>query len=71
MGIYLTTIAIIFAVTCGGILVDRLYRGFAAKNPQLGPFRDTSKCGCCSAGSGCSVSSCATDNLNPLVVPRR
>ena len=71
MGIYLTTVAVIFALICGGILVDRLYRGFAAKNPQLGPFRDTGKCGCCSAGSGCSDSSCATDKLYPLVVPRR
>jgi hypothetical protein len=71
MGIYLTTIVVIFAVTCGGILVDRLYGRFAAKNPQLGPFRDTSKCGCCTAGSGCSDSSCATDELNHPVAPRR
>ena len=44
-----------------GIAVERLYRGFAARNPQLGPFRDTSKCGCCSAGSGCSDSSCEAE----------
>jgi len=61
MGTYLTTIVVIFAVLSGGIVVDRLYRGFAAKNPQLGPFRDTSKCGCCTAGSGCSDTSCTAD----------
>ncbi len=70
MGTYLTTIAVIFAVLSGGILVDRLYRGFAAKNPQLGPFRDNSKCGSCAAGSGCSDSSCATDNAAPAAASR-
>jgi hypothetical protein len=59
MGVYLTTIAIIFAVMAGGILVDRLYRNFAARNPQLGPFRSPDKgCGSCSGGSGCSGESC-------------
>ena len=59
MSTYLATIAIIFAVMVGGILVDRLYRAFAAKNPQLGPFRSPDKgCGTCSAGSGCSGGSC-------------
>ena len=70
MGTYLTTIVIIFAVMSGGILVDRVYRGFAAKNPQLGPFRDNSKCGCCTAGSGCSDTYCAAGPANPAM-PRR
>ncbi len=70
MNLYLTTIAIIFAVLCGGILVDRIYRRFAAHNPQLGPFRDPGKCGCCSAGSGCSDASCTTGSA-PLAEPRR
>ena len=70
MGTYLTTIVILFAVLSGGILVDRLYRSFAAKNPQLGPFRDSSKCGCCSAGSGCSDSSCASDSTAPDAASR-
>jgi hypothetical protein len=47
MGTYIATIAIIFAILAGGILVDRLYRAFAAKNPQLGPFRKGG-CGSCS-----------------------
>ena len=70
MGTYLTTIVVIFAVLSGGIVVDRLYRGFAAKNPQLGPFRDTSKCGCCTAGSGCSDTSCTADPAKPAASRR-
>lgn len=53
MGLYLTTIAIIFIVMLAGIAVDRLYRLFALKNPQLGPFRKPG-CGSCSCrGGGC------------------
>ena len=66
---YLTTVALIFAVMSGGILVDRMYRQFAARNPQLGPFRDNSKCGCCSAGSGCSDTSCETDRAGSGPAP--
>lgn len=60
MATYLVTIAVVFALALGGILVDRAYRRFAAKNPQLGPFRDPGKCGCCSAGSGCDPA-CSTE----------
>lgn len=70
MSTYLATIAIIFAVLSGGILVDRLYRNFAARNPQLGPFRDTGKCGCCAAGSGCSDLSRADDGAKALAAHR-
>jgi len=62
MGTYLTTVAAIFSLALAGILVDRIYRRFAARNPQLGPFRDTGKCGSCSAGSGCSDASCDADS---------
>jgi hypothetical protein len=55
MSTYLTTVSLIFAIMLAGIGVDRLYRAFAAKNPQLGPFRNSEKgCGSCSGGSGCS-----------------
>ncbi|MBL8478555.1 MAG: hypothetical protein JNK59_04540 [Sterolibacteriaceae bacterium] len=54
MTTYLTAIAVIFSLALGGILIDRAYRRFAARNPLLGPFRDPGKCGCCSAGSGCA-----------------
>lgn len=48
------TIAFIFVVTIGGILVERLYRRFARENPKLGPFRKEGKQDCCS----CTVDSC-------------
>ncbi|MBI5792394.1 MAG: hypothetical protein HZA63_13060 [Rhodocyclales bacterium] len=60
MALYLITIAFIFSLALGGILIDRIYRRFAARNPQLGPFRDPGKCGCCSAGSGCD-STCSSE----------
>ena len=53
----LVTIGLIFGLMLAGILVERLYRRFAARNPQLGPFRsEGGKCGSCSGGSGCSSS---------------
>jgi len=56
---YLVTIALILGIALIGIGVDRLYRAFAQKNPQLGPFRDGERgCGSCSGGSGCSGGSC-------------
>ncbi len=52
MGTYLITISLIFAILAGGILVQRLYRRFAQRHPELGPFRDEkSGCGTCSSGS--------------------
>jgi hypothetical protein len=62
VGIYLVTIAIIFGLMLAGIAVDRLYRAFAARYPQLGPFRKADGgCGSCAGGqcgsgpdSGCS-----------------
>jgi hypothetical protein len=60
VAIYFTTIASIFVILLCGILADRVYRTFAARHPQLGPFRDNSKCGCCKGGSGCSDTSCNT-----------
>ena len=53
------TIVFIAGLMATGIGVDRLYRRFAARNPQLGPFRRSDKCGCCSKGSGCSDDTCA------------
>jgi hypothetical protein len=60
VALYLTTIGLIFAIMVAGIAVDRLYRAFAARNPQLGPFRKKDGgCGCC-AGHGCESDSCAS-----------
>ena len=61
MTTYFVAMASIFSLALGGILIDRIYRRFAARNPQLGPFRDPGKCGCCSAGSGCD-SDCSTES---------
>lgn len=59
MSLYLVTIAFILALMVGGIVIDRLYRAFAARNPQLGPFRSPDGCGCCAnKKSGCSDGSC-------------
>jgi hypothetical protein len=57
---YLVTIGLIFAILAGGILVQGLYRRFAQRHPELGPFREEKGCGSCSAGSGCSGPSCAS-----------
>ena len=67
MTTYLVTIGLIFAIMLGGIAVERLYRRFAASNPQLGPYRDTSKCGSCTAGSGCNDDAC----IDPTAAPHR
>ena len=66
MTTYLVAVGLIFALMLGGIAVERLYRGFAVRNPQLGPYRDTDKCGCCAAGSGCSEPSCADDSAKAV-----
>lgn len=61
MSTYLLTIGLILGIALLGIGVDRLYRAFAHKNPQFGPFRDSDRgCGSCSAGSGCSGKSCSS-----------
>jgi len=70
MTTYLVSVGLIFIVMLGGIAVERVYRGFAARNPQLGPFRDTDKCGSCSVGSGCSDASGDTVHDKPAVMPR-
>lgn len=55
---YLITIALIMAIALFGLAVDRCYRAFARRNPQLGPFRDGEKgCGSCSGGH-CGGGSC-------------
>ena len=55
---YLITIAAIFTLLAGFIAVERLYRRFAARIPELGPFRDGEagwgSCGGC-AGASCEA----------------
>lgn len=58
MGTYLLTIGIIFALLTGLILVERLYRLFARRHPEFGPYRAESGCGSCGGCTG--KSSCTT-----------
>ena len=53
MSTLLLTIGLIFSLMLAGIGVERLYRAFAARNPQLGPFRKADGCGCCAAKNDC------------------
>lgn len=47
MSTYLITILAIFVMMVIGIGVERLYRYFQARNPNLGPFRKLDgKCTC-------------------------
>jgi hypothetical protein len=56
---YLVTIGLIFTLMLAGIAVDRLYRRFAARHPQLGPFRkNDGRCGCC-AGKCANDKNCS------------
>jgi uncharacterized membrane protein len=51
MTTYLVTVGLIFAIMLAGIAIDRAYRAFAAKHPQLGPFRKAGGgCGACGGG---------------------
>jgi hypothetical protein len=48
---YLITIGLILAITLAGIMVERFYQRFAARHPELGPFRKSGEgCGSCSGG---------------------
>ncbi len=60
MSAYIITIGLIMGIALFGIGVDRFYRTFAQRNPQLGPFRDSEQgCGSCSSGSSCGGGSCS------------
>jgi hypothetical protein len=47
---FLLASLMIFAVLVGWVWVQRIYAAFAARHPQLGPFRSAD--GGCSCGSG-------------------
>jgi len=62
MTTYLLTIGLILLLLLAGIAVDRIYRLFAYRNPQLGPFRqENGGCGGCSGGR-CGSGSCSTNH---------
>ncbi len=59
MSTYLIAIGLIFLIMLFGLVVQRFYKLFAKRHPELGPFRDDSKgCGSCVAGSGCAGGAC-------------
>jgi hypothetical protein len=49
--------AAILAILLGGLGVDALYRRFARRHPELGPFRPEGGCGggCRCRGGGCGA----------------
>lgn len=68
MDTYLVTIALIFVVMLLGIGIDRLYRAFAARHPDLGPFRKPEG-GCGSCGGGCDNGACDTSDKSAVATP--
>ena len=54
---YVLAVAIIMLLMMGWVAVQHLYRLFAAKHPELGPYRDDVACG---GGCGCGAGSCST-----------
>lgn len=59
MSAYLITIGLILLIMLGGIAVDRLYRLFARRHPELGPFRESGG-GCGGHCGGCGGGHCDT-----------
>ncbi|MCB1785356.1 MAG: hypothetical protein H6953_09925 [Chromatiaceae bacterium] len=62
MAEFLAASAVIFAVLVGWLYVQDLYRRFAARHPQWGPFRSEATCqGSC----GCHQGGCHNDPPQP------
>jgi hypothetical protein len=56
---YLVTIGLILILLMGWVLVQQVYRLFARRHPELGPFRsEGGGCGC--HGGGCGGGACST-----------
>jgi hypothetical protein len=63
MSIYLLTIGLILLIMLAGMLVDRVYKGFARRHPELGPFRrEGGGCGGHCGSSACGGGGCETRN---------
>jgi len=49
----LAAVAILFCLLGAAVAVDRLYRRFAARNPEIGPYRTPDHaCGACRGCDG-------------------
>ncbi len=59
MSVYLVTIGLILLIMLAGIVVDRFYKLFARRHPELGPFRKEAG-GCGGHCGGCGGGSCET-----------
>lgn len=57
MADFLLTSLVIFGVMVGWLYVQDLYRRFARRHPELGPFRREGGCG---GGCSCRQGSCPT-----------
>jgi len=66
MLVYAVTVCIFFAMLVTYVLVERIYRRYAAQHPERGPFRSQDGCGCC---KGCDDGSCATDVVKQQKLP--
>lgn len=59
---YLLTIGILLLLLLGWVTVERVYRLFARRHPELGPFRrEGGGCGGGCGGGSCGTGSCSTD----------
>lgn len=54
MLVYVMTIGIILVLLLGWIVVQRTYRLFAKRHPELGPFRGEGHQGCGGCSGDCS-----------------
>lgn len=59
---YLLTIGAIMLAMLIYVVTQRVYKLFAQRHPELGPFRreEGKGCGSCTGGSGCSGNSCSS-----------
>lgn len=61
MSRYLLAIGLILLLALAGVVVDRFYKGFARRHPELGPFRkEIGGCGGHCGGNACGGGSCGT-----------
>lgn len=59
MTTYLVAIGLILILLLAWVTVQQLYKLFARRHPELGPFRsEGSGCGCCSQGGACGGGAC-------------
>lgn len=59
---YIFAIGVILILLFGWVSVQTVYRRFAVKYPELGPYRnDMEGCGNCGCGGGVGTNSCSSE----------